>query len=320
MRRRDVLGLLAGAAAMRLPGVLAQEPGRLYRMVSLNLGRGNNAMREGWDEELRRSGFIEGKNFHEEIHIVASPAEAATRADAAAASGVDLIYVGGSLAHAVQDVTRGIPIVAVGDDLVSEAVVTSLARPGGNTTGVSILATELDGKRQELLTELIPGAHGLAALADVTLGSERAQGLKRAVQARGAELAIYRIGKADEIAPAIEAAKTAGAQALNVLASALLNAQQQTILDRCAALKLPAIYQWPEIAELGGFAAYGPRYKELGRLVVRQIVRIFRGAHPGDLPVVQPDKFELVINLKTAKALALTVPQLLLAQADEVIE
>jgi putative ABC transport system substrate-binding protein len=305
---------------MRMPAVAAQEPGRLYRMVSLNLGRGNNAMREGWDEELQRSGFIEGKNFHEEIHIVASPAEAAARAETAAAAGVDLIYVGGSLGRAVQNVSRGVPIVAVGDDLVSDGVVTSLAHPGGNTTGVSILATELDGKRQELLIELVPGAHGLAALAQVTLDSQQARSLKSAAQARGVELAIYPIGKADEIAPAIEAAKSAGAQALNVLASALLNAQQQTILDRCAALKLPAIYQWPEIAELGGFAAYGPRYKELGRLVVQQIVRIFRGAHPGDLPVVQPDKFELVINLKTAKALGLMVPPLQLAQATQVIE
>jgi putative ABC transport system substrate-binding protein len=305
---------------MRMPAVAAQEPGRQYRMVSLNLGRGNNAMREGWDEELRRSGFVEGKNFHEEIHIVANPAEAAARAAALAGAGVDLIYVGGSLGRAVQDATRGVPIVAVGDDLVSEGVVTSLAHPGGNTTGVSILATELDGKRQELLIELVPGAHGLAALADVTLGPARAQSLQRAAQARGVDLAIYPVGKADEIAQAIEAAKTAGAQALNVLASALLNAQQQTILERCAALKLPAIYQWPEIAELGGFAAYGPRYKELGRLVVQQVVRVFRGAQAGDLPVVQPDKFELVINLKTTKSLGLVVPPLLLAQATEVIE
>jgi putative tryptophan/tyrosine transport system substrate-binding protein len=128
-------------------------------------------------------------------------------------------------------------------------------------------------------------------------------------------ISVYRVSKPQEIVPVIDMAQASGAQALNVLASAFFRANQQLIIERIGTLKLPAIYQWPENAEAGGLAAYGPRFTE----IARQLVKIFRDAKPGDLPVEQPDKFELVINLKTANALGLTVPPLLLALADKVM-
>jgi putative tryptophan/tyrosine transport system substrate-binding protein len=192
--------------------------------------------------------------------------------------------------------------------------------PGGNylgeLEGSELLVTKLDGKRQQLLTELVPAARHIAALADPSVTApERLRALEDAARARGIEVSVYRVAKPEEIADAIDTAQASGAQALNVLASPLLYANRQLIIERTGTLKLPAIYQFPEIAEVGGLAAYGPRFAEIGRQSARQLVKIFRGAKPADLPVEQPDKFELVINLKTAEALGLTVPPLLLGQA-----
>ena len=137
---------------------------------------------------------------------------------------------------------------------------------------------------------------------------------------RGIELSVYRASKPEEIIPAIDAVQASGAQALNVLASPFVYANRQLILERMGALQLPAIYQWPEIAEDGGLAAYGPRITGVVRQIARQLAKILRGAKPGDIPVEQPTQFELVVNLKTAKALDLTVPPSILARADEAIE
>ena len=206
--------------------------------------------------------------------------------------------------------------------MVGSGLVNSLARPGGNTTGISILATELDGKRQEILIEAVPGLRRMAAIADSnTTGSTQLQALQDAARARGVELSIHRIARPEEIPAAIDAAKASDAAALNVLASPILYGNRQIIMQRVAALRLPAIYQWPEEAEEGGFVAYGPRLVQIFReLVTPQLVKLLRGAKPADLPVEQPTKFELVINLKTAKAMGVTVPETLLARADKVIE
>jgi putative ABC transport system substrate-binding protein len=173
----------------------------------------------------------------------------------------------------------------------------------------------------ELLAELVPAARHIASLADPGVTApEQLRALQDAARTRGIELSVHLAAKAQEIVPAIDAAQASGAQALNVLAASLLNLNQQAIIERTALLKLPAIYQWPENAEAGGLAAYGPRFIEMHRQRTRQLVKIFRGAKPGDIPVEQPTKFELVINLTTATVLGLTVPQSLLARADKVIE
>ena len=192
-------------------------------------------------------------------------------------------------------------------DMVGEGLVNSLARPGGNTTGVSILATELDGKRQEILIEAVPGLRRMAILADTkATHSPQLQALQDAAHARNIEISIHRVAGAEEIAAAIDMAKASGAEALNVL----LYGNRQLIMDRVAALRLPAIYQWPENAEEGGFLAYGPRLIQIFReLLAQQMVKLLRGVKPADIPVEQPTKFELVINLKTAKAMGVTVPR-----------
>jgi putative tryptophan/tyrosine transport system substrate-binding protein len=214
------------------------------------------------------------------------------------------------------------PILAITDDMIGEGVVRSMARPEGTTTGVSILATELDGKRQEILIEVVPGARRIAALADTNATPPaRLEALQQEAKARNIELSIQRVDNGNEIPAALESAKAAGAAGLNVLASPMLHANYQIILQRVAALRLPAMFQWPEFAEEGGFVAYGPRVTQLIRdLYARQLVQMFRGVKVADIPVEQPSKFELAINLKTANALGVTVPPAMVARADKVIE
>jgi ABC-type uncharacterized transport system substrate-binding protein len=206
--------------------------------------------------------------------------------------------------------------------MVGSGLVRSLAQPGGNTTGMSILATELDGKRQDILMAAAPRLGHMAALADVnSTAPQQLQALQDAARARGVEFSIYRVVKADEVVPAIDAAKTSDAGAINVLSSPLLFANRRVIIERTAALRLPAVYQWPEMAEEGGLIAYGPRlfqlFRDLGR---RQLIKLFRGAKPSDLPVEQPTQFDLVINLQTAKAIGHEIPVGLVLRADEIIE
>jgi putative ABC transport system substrate-binding protein len=162
----------------------------------------------------------------------------------------------------------------------------------------------------------------MAALAAADTAGVKLDALQETARARNLELSIYRVAKDEEISAAIDTAQASGATALNALASARLYASRQLILDRAAALRLPTIYPWPETAEEeGGFAAYGPRLIGLFRDVLpRQLAQLFRGTKVADIPVEQPTKFELVINLKTAKAMGVTVPEALLVRADKVIE
>jgi putative tryptophan/tyrosine transport system substrate-binding protein len=161
----------------------------------------------------------------------------------------------------------------------------------------------------------------LAALADSNRAAVKLEALQEAARARNVTLSIYRVAKGDEIVAAIEPAHASGATALNVLASPILYINRHTIMDRVAALRLPAIYQWPEIADEGGFAAYGPSLIEVFREPYgRQLVQLLRGTKPADIPVEQPTKFELVVNLKTANEMGVTVPPALLVRADKVIE
>ena len=321
MRRRELLLVLGGLAIFHGANGRAQEPGRVYRL-------GVMGPREGVDfaallDGLRQSGFVEGQNLRVEGRFSMRDEDAPEVAMALVVAGVDAILTGSHhRTRAAQKATQSIPIVSVADDLVLSGLVSSLGHPGGNTTGVSILATELDGKRQELLIELVPTARRIAALVDPTATApEQLRALENAARENGIDLSTHIASTPAGILPAIDAAKARGAQALNVLASGLYSGNQELIMERADTFQLPAIYQWPETAEAGGLAAYGPRYSDVYRQqIARQLVRIFLGAKPADLPVEQPTKFELVINLKTAKALGLTVPQSLLARADEVIE
>jgi len=327
MRRRDFIAALGTAAAWP-HGTRAQDAGRTYRLGMMfpfpREALESVGIVDALMDELRRNGFVEGKNLVVEYRAWAAHLDLISDYAAELVKRpLDVLAAGGTpAARAVQKATNALPILAITDDMIREGVVGSMARPDGNTTGVSILAIELDGKRQEILIEAVPGARRIAALADTNATPlARLEALQQEAKARSIELAIRRVDNGNEIPAALESAEAAGATGLNVLASPMLHANYQIILQRVAALRLPAIFQWPELAEEGGFVAYGPRFTQLIRdLYARQLVQVFRGVKVADIPVEQPSKFELAINLKTANALGVTVPPAMVARADRVIE
>ena len=261
--------------------------------------------------------MVDDRGFGLRVDELADHASAIVKAE------VDLIVCSGNpCVRAAQRVTKTLPILALAEDMVRSGFVASLAKPGGNTTGVGILTSELNSKRQEILLEVVPGVRRMATLADTSSSSSpQLQALQDAARARGVGLLIYQVTRAEEIAGAIDAAKNSGATALNVLASAFLWNNRQIILPRVAALGLPAIYQFPAAAEEGGFIGYGSRLDQIYRNIwARQLVKLLRGAKPADIPVEQPTNFELIVNLKTAAALGLTIPESFLVRADKVIE
>ena len=323
MRRRDIITLVGRAAVAWPLAARAQEAGRTYRLGGLTVNPRDAPLWVAMFDELRRAGFIEGKNLTIDWHQYGSHVDLIPEfAVALVKAKVDVIVATGDAAiRAAQQATTTIPILGSTDDMVGSGLVNSMARPDGNTTGTSILAAELDGKRQEILIEAVPGIRHMAVLADSKRNASQLQSLQDAARARGIELSIYQIVRPEDVSAALDAAKASGAAALNVLSSPVLYGSRQIIIQRVAALRLPAIYQFPEEAEEGGFIGYGPRVVQLYReLVASMLVKLLRGAKPADLPIEQPTKFELVINLKTAKALGLTIPESFLVRADEVIE
>jgi putative ABC transport system substrate-binding protein len=326
MRRRQLITLLGGAAASCASwpfAVRAQQAGRIYRLGILHNQGPQAPQFPPFYDELRRLGFVEGKNLIVDgrgyaVRTEQFPALAAELVKA----GVDAILCGGfAAARAAQEATRTIPIFTLTDDMVGAGLVASLARPGGNTTGISILATELDGKRQEILMEMVPAARRMAVLADAnTAAAENMRSLRDATVARGVELTVHFVERPEMIVPAIEEAKRQGAEGLNVLASPVLHARRLDIFERTVALRLPAIYQSPEFVEEGGLIGYGPRITQMFRQMARQLAKVLRGEKPGDVPVEQPTTFELAVNMKAAKAIGFEVPPSLALRADKVIE
>jgi len=211
--------------------------------------------------------------------------------------------------------------MVVGSDPVARGWVASLSRPGGNITGVTVVAeTVLAAKRLELLKEVVPGAARIAMLGAGGPGSSvQVQEAQKAASALHVKLVVVDVPGTD-YDRAFASMVTERADALFVLMSPTLTRDRKEIMDRAAKHRLPAIYEWREHAEVGGLMSYGSNLIELSRRVAAYVDKILKGARPGDLPIEQPTKFELVINLKTAKALGLTIPPSLLARADQVIE
>jgi ABC-type uncharacterized transport system substrate-binding protein len=325
LRRREFMTLVGGLATSVCmpPAVFAQEPGRVYRIGFLSGAPREWAMYTAFFEKLRGSGFIEGQN----LTVIAGgfglrDEQLAEAAAALVKASPDAIVTAGPIAsRAAQVATKTIPILASADDMVGDRVVSSLRRPGGNTTGVSLLAVELDGKRQELLIEAVPGIRRIATLADPNVATpQHLQTLTDAARARGVELSVFSASTPEAITPAMNEASVWGAEAINVLATPLFFFNRQTVMGRAAALRLPAMYQWPEMAEEGGFAGYGPRITQWYRQLARLLAQVLRGTKPGELPVEQPTRFELVINLQAAQAIGREPPAGLVLRADKVIE
>jgi putative ABC transport system substrate-binding protein len=318
MKRREFITLLGGAAAWPL-AAHAQERGHVYRLGCL---LPTEAGSSAWTAFLDES-FIEGENLTiipGGLNIRREQVDA--KVDPIVKAEPDAIVSGPDhYTRAVQQATHSIPIIAMSEDMVLEGLVPSLSRPGGNTTGISLLSPELDGKRQDLLIEVVPGIRRIATLLDSTRTSQgHVQKLQAAAAARGIEINVFSVSTPDKVLPAIDAAKASAAGAINFLATPLFTINAQPLLDRIVALRIPAMPQWPETAEEGGLIGYGPRFTGVFRQRARLVARVLRGAKPADIPVEQPTIFELVINLKTAKAIGHEVPAGLALRADKIIE
>ena len=310
-----VLAPLAGEAqqAGKVPRV-----GVLYPGGSAPLSLRMEAFRQG----LRESGYVEGNTVAIESRYADGRGERLVKLAADLVQReVSVIATSGDLAtRVVQQATATIPIVAFTDDLVGAGLVASHARPGGNTTGISILSPELNVKRLQLLKEVSPGISRVVVLWDPATGTAQLKVIEAAAGSLGVQLRVLEVRSPDALEDAFQLAQKERTQALNVLASPLLAAYSQRIVDLAAKGRLPAIYQWREHVQAGGLMSYGPALLETWRQTGLLVGRVLKGAKPADLPVEQPTKFELVINLKTAKALGLTIPQTLLQRADQLIE
>ena len=299
--------------AAKVPRIGVFWPGTPAASLDLN---------EAFKQGLRENGYMEGQNVILERRYAEGRIERlAEIAAELVRMKVDVIVAATDPAiAAVKRQTPSIPIVMVNaSDPVGTGFVASLARPGRNITGTSTMSPELSAKRLELLRQILPKMSRVAALSDPRSPSQLRM-TENAARSLGLKLQVLEVRGQGDLPGAFQAAKKGKAQALNVLASPLLSTFYQAIIDLAAENRLPAIYQWKEHAQNGGLLSYGPSLSETWRQNALVVAKILKGAKPGDLPVEQPTKFELVINLKTAKALGLTIPQSLLLRADHVIQ
>jgi putative ABC transport system substrate-binding protein len=324
VRRREFIAALGGAVAWPLTA-RAQQPAKLPTIGFLGSST-PSAMSQlvaAFVQRLRELGWIEGRTFAIEYRWAEGRNDRyAEIAAEFVRQKVDVIVTVGAAVLAAKQATSVIPIVfAAAVDPLGSGFVASLARPGGNITGLSFQATDLAGKRFELLRELVPGLRRLAVLANIGYPAavREMNEVQTAARTLGVEVATAEIRRADEIAPGIDEFK-GRADALYVVQDPLLFTHRVRINTLAAAARLPTMHGFREYVEAGGVMSYGANFPDLYRRAADFVDKILRGAKPSDLPVEQPTKFDLVINLITAKALGLEVPPTLLARADEVIE
>jgi putative ABC transport system substrate-binding protein len=326
MRRREFVSLLGGAAVTWPLAARGQQPARLPSIGFLGTATPSawGSFTAAFVQRLRELGWIEGRT----VAIQYRWAENRTERYAEIAAEfvrlkVDVIVTVGIAVPALKQATLAIPIVfAIDADPVGGGLVASLARPGANVTGLSNQQTDLAGKRLELLREVVPGLRRVAILADIDWrGAIQEMGeVQAAARTLGLDVVdTLEIRRAEDIAGAFAALK-GGGQVIYVCAGPLINATRLRINTFALGARLPTIYPNRIYLEGGGLVSYGVNNTDLFRRTGDYVDKILRGAKPADLPVEQPTKFELIINLSTAKALGLTMPPTLLARADEVIE
>ena len=325
MRRRQFLALIGGAAAATPYAVRAQQPTKLPTVGFLGAGSPS-----GWShwtaaflKRLHELGWVEGRTMSIEYRWAEGHSDDYAEITAEFVQlKVDVIVSTGSAALAAKKVTSAVPIVfTIAADPLGDGMVASLARPGGNVTGLSTQAVDAASKRLEFLREIIPSLRRFALLAEVgNFGTVLEQ---RKVQAAsktlGLEAVTLEMRNADDIAPALARLK-GRADALYVLPNPIANTNRDLINALALGERIPTMHGFREYVEAGGLASYGPSTPDMFRRAGDFVDKILRGAKPADMPVEQPTKFELVINLKTAKALGIILPPTLLARADEVIE
>ena len=325
MDRRRFIAFFGGAIA--LPCVAATQQKAmpvigLLRSTSPDL---NAEFIAAFKQGLSDTGYVEGQNVAFEYrwaegHYDRLPALAADLVSRK----VDVIVASGTAGiKAAKRATPTVPIVFFGGgDLVAAGLVASLARPGGNLTGISIMATELNPKRFELLSELVPGAKVIAVLVNPssTVAETTIKDIQDTARAKGVRLAILKARTESEIDATFAALAPSHADALILASDPFFNSQREQLVALAARHAVPAMWEWREFVAAGGLISYGISVTDSARKVGVYAGRILKGAKPADLPIQQPRKFELAVNLKTAKALGLTVPPSILVRADEVIE
>jgi putative ABC transport system substrate-binding protein len=328
VRRREFITLLGGAANAPLLATLtahAQQPfEKFWRLGVLETNsRASNSNFDAFQQEMHRLGYVEGKNLVIEYRSVDGRAERyAELAAELVRLKTDAILTRGTPAtRAVRDASATTPVVmtAVAEPLL---VATSLARPGGNVTGLSSLVAELFPKRLELLMELVPGIARVAHINNMgnpPVVSAHKE-FEAAARSRGLQSQIHDVRKPEDIAPAFAAASVQHADALILGIDGVLDANRRLLAELAVQYRLPAIYASREFVEAGGLITYGVHYADLYRRAAVYVDKIFKGEKPADLPIEQPTRLELIINLKAAKTISLTIPESFLLRADEVIE
>ena len=305
----------------------AQQPGKIPR-IGFQIDANPSAVAarvEGFRQGLRELGYIEGKNIIIEWRSAEGKLDRRSEiAGELVGLKVDvLVSAGPAATRALRQATSNIPIVMAQDtDPVGSGFVHSLAKPGGNITGLAALAPEMSGKQLELLKQVVTKLSRVAVIGNSNNPGD-SQTLRETVLAAGSfeiYLRYLDVQNAQEIEPVMRAAAKGRADALMVLGNPNLNLHRQEVVTLAAKLRLPATYGRPEFVEAGGLMSYGTNYSELFRRAATYVDKILKGANPGDLPVEQPTKFELLINLKTAKQIGLTIPPNVLARADKVIK
>jgi len=303
----------------------AQQAGKipLVGVLLVNTAADPEPARSLLQESLAALGYVEGRDLRLQFRFAEGHAEDfAALAEALVGDRPDVIVaLGDAATRAAQQVTRTIPIVAVADDLVAAGLIQSMANPGGNTTGVSILATELDAKKVEILKEIVPAARRFALLRDPASSTEaRLRAVAEMARALGIELQTVDVATPADFSAAFATLRAGGAEALDILASALLANFQRDLARLSLENKLPAICQFREMVEGGCLASYGVKRSEMYAMLAAYTDKMLKGAKPGETVAQQPSAVELVVNQNTASKIGIEIPPAILARADEVIE
>jgi putative ABC transport system substrate-binding protein len=325
MKRR--VALVAGIAALLIapePSAGQQPQSRLPRVGVLSPAASpSTKLWDAFREGLRDLGYIDGRNITIEYRLFAGNYSRLPEmtTDLVGLPADVIVTDGVNIAKFVHDATRTIPIVFLaGGDPVAAGLAKSLAHPGGNVTGVVLLITEVSAKRLQLLKEAFPAISRVAALSDPSVLPYHIRAAEEAAHLLALQLRTIDIATPDQISAGFEAAVAAGAEGLTILPSGIFWNERAQVVALAAKTRLPAIYEVRDFTEAGGLFSYGPNVVDNFRRAAWYVDQILKGAKPADLPIEQPTKFELVVNLKTARELGLTIPPSILARADEVIE
>jgi putative ABC transport system substrate-binding protein len=322
MKRREFITLLGRAAAAWPLAARAQQPGELPRVCAIHTARNENS--EAFFRGLRDAGYVDGQNVRIDARFHGTSLEQLDEV-ARELVGLKCSVIFASNPYAIQAVTKAtkaIPIVGVDleSDPVASGLVNSVARPGGNFTGFFLDIPKLGGKQIELLMEAVPAVSRLSVLWDATIGEVQFRATEKAPRPAGVMLKSLPIWREQDINEAIQQAVRDQANGLVVLSSPLIYEHRSQIGSIALGTRLPTISLFNTFPKEGGLMAYGPDFPAIYTQATAYVARILAGANPGELPIQRPTKFELVINLKTARALGLTIPGTLLVRADQVIE